>query len=333
MKVLVAGGAGFIGSTVVSACLDDGLVPVILDNLNTGRREFTRDRIFYQGDIADGALIDRIFADHPDITAVVHAAALIVVPESVAQPLRYYRENVGKSVDFLDHLLRNGCQRVLFSSSAAIYRPGEDFSVDENSDLEPTSPYGRTKAMLETILADTAAATDLRALSLRYFNPIGADPTMRTGLQLRRPSHALGMMISALEKDTEFLVTGVDWPTRDGSGIRDYIHVWDLARAHVQALRRFDDILPVGAQRSYEVINLGTGNGTTVKEFVTAFNAVSDRPLRVRETGPRPGDSAGSYTRTGRARQLLDWKAELTLEDGIRHSLAWAAQRDAVLED
>lgn len=184
MKVLVAGGAGFIGSTVVSACLDDGLVPVILDNLNTGRREFTRDRIFYQGDIADGALIDRIFADHPDITAVVHAAALIVVPESVAQPLRYYRENVGKSVDFLDHLLRNGCQRVLFSSSAAIYRPGEDFSVDENSDLEPTSPYGRTKAMLETILADTAAATDLRALSLRYFNPIGADPTMRTGLQL-----------------------------------------------------------------------------------------------------------------------------------------------------
>ncbi|MGW4465358.1 UDP-glucose 4-epimerase GalE [Micromonospora sp. NPDC004704] len=333
MKVLVAGGAGFIGSTVVSACLDDGLVPVILDNLNTGRREFTRDRIFYQGDIADGALIDRIFADHPDITAVVHAAALIVVPESVAQPLRYYRENVGKSVDFLDHLLRNGCQRVLFSSSAAIYRPGEDFSVDEDSDLEPTSPYGRTKAMLETILADTAAATDLRALSLRYFNPIGADPTMRTGLQLRRPSHALGMMISALENDTEFLVTGVDWPTRDGSGIRDYIHVWDLARAHVQALRRFDDILPVGAQRSYEVINLGTGNGTTVKEFVTAFNAVSDRPLRVRETGSRPGDSAGSYTRTGRARQLLDWKAELTLEDGIRHSLAWAAQRDAVLED
>lgn len=331
MKVLVAGGAGFIGSTVVSACLDDGLVPVILDNLNTGRIEFTRDRIFYRGDIADGPLIDRIFTEHPDIVAVVHAAALIVVPESVAQPLRYYRENVAKSVDFLDHVLRNGCERFLFSSSAAIYRPGEDFSVDETSPLEPTSPYARTKAVLEMILADTANATGLRALSLRYFNPVGADPMMRTGLQLRRPSHALGMMISAVENDDEFLITGVDWPTRDGSGIRDYIHVWDLARAHVQALRRFDDILPVGADRVYEVINLGTGNGTTVKEFVSAFQAVSDRPLRVRETGRRPGDSAGSYTRTGRSRQLLDWKPELTLEDGIRHSLQWAARREDVL--
>ncbi|MFK3980454.1 UDP-glucose 4-epimerase GalE [Micromonospora sp. NPDC050397] len=331
MKVLVAGGAGFIGSTVVSACLDDGLEPVVLDNLNTGRVEFTRDRIFYRGDIADGALIDRIFAEHPDITAVVHAAALIVVPESVAQPLRYYRENVAKSVDFLDHLLRNGCERILFSSSASIYRPGEDFSVDENSALEPTSPYARTKAMLESILADTAASSPLRALSLRYFNPVGADPMMRTGLQLRRPSHALGKMISAAENDDEFLITGVDWPTRDGSGIRDYIHVWDLARAHVQALRRFDDILPVGAEHSHEVINLGTGNGTTVREFVAAFDAVSDRPLRVRETGPRPGDSAGSYTRTGRSRQLLDWKPELTLQDGIRHSLQWAAKRDSVL--
>lgn len=331
MKVLVAGGAGFIGSTVVSACLDDGLVPVILDNLNTGRIEFTRDRIFYQGDIADGPLIDRIFAEHPDIGAVVHAAALIVVPESVTQPLRYYRENVAKSVDFLDHLLRNGCERFLFSSSAAIYRPGEDFSVDETSPLEPTSPYARTKAVLEMILADTANATGLRALSLRYFNPVGADPKMRTGLQLRHPSHALGKMISAVENDDEFLITGIDWPTRDGSGIRDYIHVWDLARAHVQALRRFDDILPVGADRSYEVVNLGTGNGTTVREFVTAFQAVSDRPLRVRETGPRPGDAAGSYTRTGRSSHLLDWKPELTLEDGIRHSLQWAGLRDGVL--
>ncbi|RKR90963.1 UDP-galactose 4-epimerase [Micromonospora pisi] len=331
LKVLVAGGAGFIGSTVVSACLDDGLEPVILDNLNTGRREFTRDRIFYQGDIADGALIDRIFSEHPEIAAVVHAAALIVVPESVAEPLRYYRENVAKSVDFLDHLLRNGCERLLFSSSASIYRPGEDFSVDEDSVLEPTSPYARTKAMLEAILADTADASPLRALSLRYFNPVGADPMMRTGLQLRRPSHALGKMISAVEGDDEFLITGVDWPTRDGSGIRDYIHVWDLARAHVQALHRFDAILPPGGERSHEVINLGTGNGTTVREFVTAFNAVSDRPLRVRETGPRPGDSAGSYTRTGRSRRLLDWKPELTLEDGIRHSLEWAARRDSVL--
>ena len=331
MKVLVAGGAGFIGSTVVSACLDDGLEPVILDNLSTGRIEFTRDRTFYRGDIADGALLDRIFAEHPEIGAVVHAAALIVVPESVAEPLRYYRENVAKSVDFIEHAVRNGCQRYLFSSSAAIYRPGDDFSVDETSPLEPTSPYARTKAMMESILADTAEATPLRALSLRYFNPIGADPQLRTGLQIPRPTHALGKMISALEGDEEFLVTGVDWPTRDGSGVRDYIHVWDLARAHVQALRRFDEILPPGGERSYEAINLGTGSGTTVRELVAAFQAVADRPLRVRETGPRPGDQAGSYTRSTRARTVLDWKPEFSVSDGIRHSLLWSARRPSVL--
>lgn len=359
MKVLMAGGAGFIGSTVASACLDDGIVPVILDNLSTGRPEFTRDRIFYHGDIADGPLVDRIFADHPDIEAVVHAAALIVVPESVARPLHYYRENVAKSIDFIDHVVRNGCARYLFSSSAAIYAPAGDGSVDEDSPIEPSSPYARTKAMIEQILADTAAATPLRALSLRYFNPIGADPTMRTGLQLRQPSHALGKLIGAYAVDEEFLITGVDWPTRDGSGIRDYIHVWDLARAHVQALRRFDLILPpagasavgsasagasvagasvAGADGPVRAggtlaINLGTGDGTTVRELVAAFRGVVDRPLRVRETGPRPGDQAGSFTRIGRARQLLDWKPELTVADGIRDSLRWVGIRDSRLSD
>ena len=333
MKVLVAGGAGFIGSTVASACIDDDLVPVVLDNLCTGRIEFTRDRIFYQGDIADGELIDRIFAEHPEIGAVVHAAALIVVPESVEQPLRYYRENVAKSIDFIDHVVRNGCERYLFSSSAAIYRPGDDFSVDENSPLEPTSPYARTKAMMEQVLADTAAATALRALSLRYFNPVGADPSMRTGLQIRKPTHVLGKLITAAETGEEFLLTGVDWPTRDGSGIRDYIHVWDLAQAHVRALRKFDEILPPGGELSAEVLNLGTGDGTTVREFVAAFRQVADQPLRVRETPPRPGDSAGSYTRSSRSRALLDWKPELSVVDGIRHSLQWAEKRDSVLGD
>ncbi|HEX6969604.1 MAG TPA: NAD-dependent epimerase/dehydratase family protein, partial [Micromonosporaceae bacterium] len=268
MKVLIAGGAGFIGSTVASACLDDGLEPVILDNLSTGRYEFTRGRVFYHGDIADGRLIDRIFADHPDIAAVVHAAALIVVPESVAEPLRYYRENVAKSIEFIGHVLRNGCERYLFSSSAAIYRPGADFAVDEDSPVQPQNPYGRSKAMMEAILQDTVAASPMRAISLRYFNPIGADPKMRTGLQVRRPSHLLGSLITTAEADGVFDITGVDWPTRDGSGIRDYIHVWDLAQAHVAALRRFDEILPATGPRAYEAINLGTGLGTTVREFV-----------------------------------------------------------------
>jgi UDP-glucose 4-epimerase len=332
MKVLIAGGAGFIGSTISSACLDNGITPVILDNLSTGRAEFVADRIFYSGDIADGPLIDKIFAEHADIEAVVHAAAVIVVPESVEQPLRYYRENVSKSVDFIEHVVRNGCTRYLFSSSAAIYAPGEDFSVTETSSLRPGSPYARTKVVMETVLEDCTAAYPLRVLSLRYFNPIGADPQLRTGLQTRRPTHLLGQMIMAAENDQEFLLTGVDWPTRDGSGIRDYIHVWDLALAHVQALRRFDQLLPIDGSPKYEVINLGTGNGTTVKEFVAAFNAVAPTPLRVRETGPRPGDVVGSYTRTDKARAALDWEPHYSIADGIRDSMRWSAVRDSRLD-
>jgi UDP-glucose 4-epimerase len=322
MKVLVTGGAGYIGSTVCSALLDRGIQPVILDNLVTGREQFTEGRIFYRGDIADGALVDEVFAAHPDIEAVIHCAALIVVPESVDNPLRYYRENVSKTVDLLDHLRRNGCTRVLFSSSASMYKPGEDFAVDESAALEPTSPYARTKFMVEGILGDVAAAGQIRAISLRYFNPIGADPKMRTGLQTRNPSHALGKMIVAWEAGETFTITGVDWPTRDGTGIRDYIHVWDLAMAHVQAVVRFDEILPEGGA-GYEAINLGTGNGTTVRALVAAFNAVVGGELPVTEAPPRLGDAAGAFTRSSRAATRLDWQAEFTIEDGIRHSLEW----------
>jgi UDP-glucose 4-epimerase len=326
VKVLIAGGAGYIGSTVASACLDAGIVPVILDSVVAGRREFAEGRAFYQGDIADGPLVDRVIAEHPDIYAVIHCAALIVVPDSVADPVRYYRANVVKSLDFVGHLLRNGCGRLIFSSSAAIYKAREDLTVDEDSAIDPQSPYARTKAVCEAMFADIAAAEPLRVLSLRYFNPIGADPKMRTGLQLRRPTHALGKMIQAYEEGVPFVITGTDWPTRDGSGIRDYIHVWDLATAHVAALTRFDTLAgPVTA------INLGTGTGTTVRELLDAFNQVADRPVEAREAGRRPGDVVGAYTRIDRAVRLLGWRPQYDITDGIRHSLQWAAIRDAML--
>ncbi|MDT4987604.1 MAG: UDP-glucose 4-epimerase [Micromonosporaceae bacterium] len=332
MKILIAGGAGFIGSTIASACLDAGITPVILDNLATGRAEFVADRIFYRGDIADGDLIGKIFADHPDIEAAVHAAALIVVPESVEQPLRYYRENVAKSIELIEHLIRAGCRKLLFSSSASIYRPGDDFAVDETSPLEPLSPYARTKAVTETVLADAARAHDLRVISLRYFNPIGADPRMRTGLQLRHPTHVLGRMIIAAESGTTFTLTGADWPTRDGSGVRDYIHVWDLARAHVQALRRFDRVLPPDAPTRYRAVNVGTGTGVTVRELLAIFAEVTGRAIPTIEAGRRPGDSAGCFTRTDLVGELLDWCPTRSVADGIRDSLRWSALRDSILE-
>ena len=285
MKVLIAGGAGYIGSTIASACLDAGISPVILDSLVTGRREFAAGREFYEGDIADGPLVDRIFAAHPDIDAVIHCAALIVVSDSVADPVGYYQANVAKSLDFVTHLLRNGCGRLIFSSSAAIYRAGEDLSVDEDSPVDPQSPYARTKAVCEAMFADIASAKPIQVLSLRYFNPIGADPKMRTGLQLPRPTHALGKMIQAQEQGVPFVITGTDYPTPDGSGVRDYIHVWDLASAHVAALGKFDALPGPTA-----IINLGTGKGTTVRELLDVFNRVADHPIEAREAERRPGD-------------------------------------------
>jgi UDP-glucose 4-epimerase len=299
---------------------------VLLDGLVTGRTEFTAGRVFYQGDIADGALIDRIFAEHPDIDAAVHCAALIVVPDSVADPVGYYRANVSKTLEFAGHLLRNGCPRLLFSSSASIYGAGADLTVDEDSPLDPQSPYARTKAVCETMFADIAASQPLRVLSLRYFNPIGADPKMRTGLAARRPSHALGKMIQAHEDGTAFQVTGTSYPTRDGSGIRDYVHVWDLATAHLAALERFDTLL-AGPDR-YLVINLGTGAGTTVRELLAAFNSVVSEPVATVDAPPRPGDVAGAYTRIERATRLLGWQPQYSIAEGIRHSLQWAAIRE-----
>ncbi|WP_405715184.1 UDP-glucose 4-epimerase GalE [Streptomyces sp. NBC_00046] len=334
MKVLIAGGAGYIGSTVASACEDAGITPVVLDNLVTGRREFARGRAFHEGDIADGPLIDRVFAEHPDIDTVVHCAALIVVPESVADPVGYYRANVAKSLDFADHLLRNGCTRMIFSSSASIYAAGADLTVDEDSPLAPQSPYARTKAVCEAMFADIAATRPLRVVSLRYFNPIGADPEMRTGLQLRRPSHALGKMIQAQEEGVPFRVTGTGYPTRDGSGIRDYVHVWDLATAHVAALDAFDTLLPEGGEGpGSTVINLGTGTGTTVRELLDAFDEVTGTPVPAVDAAARPGDAAGAYTRSDRAERLLGWRPRYSLREGIRHSLEWAAVREDVLKD
>ncbi|MDX6227098.1 MAG: UDP-glucose 4-epimerase [Frankiales bacterium] len=327
MKVLITGGAGFIGSTVATACLEADVTPVVLDDFSTGRPEFVAGRLSYEGDIADAAVLDRIFAEHPDIEATIHCAAKIVVPDSVSDPLAYYDNNVAKTFALVGHLLRLGCTRFLFSSSASIYAPGADLTVDEDSALAPGSPYARSKMVVELFLADVAVATGLRVLSLRYFNPIGADPKLRTGLQLAAPSHAVGKLLEAYQAGTPFHVTGVDYATRDGSAIRDYVHVWDLALAHVAALREMDRIVEPGSALP---INVGTGTGTTVRELVAAFRAIVG-DFQADEAPPRPGDVIGSYTRSDRAAALLGWKAERSLEDGLRDSLAWLAHRPEVL--
>jgi UDP-glucose 4-epimerase len=329
MKVLIAGGAGYIGSTIASACLDAGITPIIVDNLVTGRREFTEGRIFYEGDLEDAVLIDTIFSEHDEIFAAILCAALISVPESVHEPIAYYDNNVSKCLKFVSHLIRHHCRRLIFSSSASIYSSEAGCEVSESSLIGPQSPYARTKSTCESMLVDIADAGDLRVLSLRYFNPIGADPKMRTGLQLAHPTHALGRIIEATETGTRFGITGTDYPTRDGPGIRDYVHVWDLAEAHLSALNCFNEIL--NSETNHQAINLGTGRGTTVKELIEAFNVVSKSPVLTFETSRRAGDVAGSYASNEKARTLLNWFPRLTLVEGIQDSLRWSEIRPTLL--
>jgi UDP-glucose 4-epimerase len=335
MKVLVTGGAGYIGSTICSALKDSGHTPIILDSLITGRVEFTQGHIFYKGDIADRSLLERIFQEHPDIFATIHCAALIVVPESVEKPYAYYRENVAKSLELFHTLHELNHGRVVFSSSASIYDVVPDYMVTETSPLKPSSPYARTKFMMEMILKDFCTAyEDMQGVALRYFNPIGADPQMRTGIHIKNPSHVLGKLVDvALGKLPAFEITGVNWPTRDGTGIRDYIHVWDLAQAHVQAVERFAQLFERAgnADSRYVVINLGTGHGVTVRELVTAFEKVYGKPLNKVEQPPRPGDVAGAYANADTARRLIGWEAKLPIEKGISDALRWGEIRNQIL--
>ena len=328
MRVLITGGAGYIGSTVASACLDAGYEVAILDNLSEGRREFTRDRRFYAGDIADAALLRRIADDGP-VDAVIHCAARIVVPESTSDPLGYYENNVGKTLDLLACLADLHVPRVVFSSSASIYgNPVDGLGVREESPLAPSSPYARTKLQMEQILADVAAAGGPRAIALRYFNPIGADPQLRTGQQREHPTHVLGRMMDAWLADGRFTVTGTDWPTPDGSGVRDYIHVWDLALVHVAALARFDSVT---ADAPFVPINVGTGHGVSVLNLVDIFQQVTGRPLKVARGPRRPGDVLGAYAICDRAASLLNWRATRSVADGIRDALAWLPRRQQLL--
>lgn len=328
MKALITGGAGYIGSTVATACIEAGIETVILDDLSTGRADFAEGSALYVGDIADADLLARIGAEHPDLDVVVHCAARIVVPESVADPLGYYDTNVGKTVTLLRNLGALGISRVVFSSSASVYRGDGGEGVDESAPLEPSSPYARTKAMVEDVLADAAGAGALRAVVLRYFNPIGADPRLRTGLQNPTPSHALGRIMSARAAGEAFTITGADWPTRDGSGLRDYIHVWDLALAHVAAVQRFDEVAP--ASDPHQVINIGTGEGVTVRELVGAFERVTKQPMPVIEVDRRAGDQAGAYAIVDRASSLLGWEAERSVDDGVRDALRWAERLNSL---
>lgn len=331
MKVLVTGGAGYLGSITAKALEEAGHTPVILDSLLSGPRQYVGDRIFYEGDIADRELLRRVVGEHPDIEATIHMAARIVVPESVEKPYEYYRDNVAKSLEMFDELTALGKPRILFSSTASLYALTPEFEVTEQDAVDPNSPYARTKRMMEQVLEDLSKASPLRAIILRYFNPIGADPELVTGYHLKDATHVVPLMAqTALGYRDSFTITGTDLPTRDGTGIRDYIHVWDLARAHVRAVEEFDAVL-TKVDDTCTYINLGAGDGVTVRELLAAVERVVGKPVPVTEAPSRPGDAVGAFANADKAFELLGWKTELSLDEAIASALAWGEKRKDVL--
>lgn len=323
-KVLVTGGAGYIGSTVVTRLREEGYWTVVLDDLSTGLRSFAEGSPLYVGDVGDRQLLREVFKEHPDIRCVVHCAARVSVPDSVADPVGYFDNNVSKGLTLLEEMDGlPGKPRLVFASSAAVYGNPEngELWVDEDSPVAPASPYAQTKAIFDQSLSLACWSGWGRAVSLRFFNPVGSDPAFRSGLPSQDPGHVLGRIITAWRTKTPFTITGLDWPTPDGTGLRDYIHVWDLARGVVKAVRFVEEGMDDG--RPHEVINLGAGNLVTVKDLLHAFRVVAGGVPEILDAPARPGDVAGACTRFERAADLLDWKPEKSLHDGIRDALAW----------
>ena len=320
LPVLVTGGAGYIGSHAVLALLDAGWPVTVIDNLTTGFRWAVPDGVaFYEGDIEDGDLLARIFAEQK-IGAVMHFAGSIIVPESVENPLKYYHNNTAKSRALIAAAVTAGVPHFIFSSTAATYGIPEVSPVTEDSLRQPINPYGMSKLMTEIMLADTAKAHDLNFCALRYFNVAGADPQARTGQSTAGATHLIKVAVeAALGKRGHVDVYGTDYATADGTGVRDYIHVSDLAAAHVLAL----EALIAEPQRSL-TMNCGYGRGFSVLEVLDAVDRVTNRTIDRRMAPRRAGDPDALVSDNRRIKATVPWIPQYAdLDTIVGHALAW----------
>lgn len=301
MAILVTGGAGYIGSVTVERLRAKGEQVVVLDDLVRGHRAAVEQNVpFYHGKAGDRALVARIAVEHP-IEACVHFAALAYVGESVAEPAKYFENNVEQGVALVGALLGSGVRRLVFSSTCATYGEPEKMPISEQTPQWPKSPYGWSKLMMERVLDSYSHAYGLKFVSLRYFNAAGA--TERCGEHHEPESHLVpNVLAAALGKKPEVAVLGTNYPTPDGTPIRDYVHVADLAEAHINAL----DYLRQGGESDF--LNLGTGRGYSVLEVIECARQVTGSPIPVRIEGPRPGDPARLVADATRARAVLGWQ-------------------------
>jgi UDP-glucose 4-epimerase len=320
VPVLVTGGAGYIGSHAVLALQDAGWPVVVIDNLVTGFRFAVPDGVpFYQGDIADEALLQRIFAEQ-GIGAIMHFAGSVVVPESVENPLKYYHNNTARTRSLIAAAVAGGVRHFIFSSTAATYGIPEVSPVTETCPQRPINPYGMSKLMSEIMLADTARAHPLNYCVLRYFNVAGADPQARTGQSTAGATHLIKVAVeAALGKRDTVGVFGTDFDTPDGTGVRDYIHVSDLAEAHVLALEAL-----VAQPTQSLTMNCGYGRGFSVLEVLDAVDRVTNRPIERVLQGRRAGDPDSLISDNSRIKATLPWTPRYAdLDVIIGHALAW----------
>jgi UDP-glucose 4-epimerase len=322
MSVLVTGGAGYIGSHMTLELVDGGDQVVVLDNLVTGvRAQVSEKATFIQGDISDKDLVRDILQKHR-IEAVIHFAGSVVVPDSVENPLMYYSNNTAKSRDLIESCIAGGVKQFIFSSTAAVYGVTDEASIAEDAVKDPASPYGRSKLMTEWMLEDAAHAHDFRYVALRYFNVAGADPKGRSGQSTPRATHLIKRACQvALGRAPYLGIYGTDFPTPDGTGVRDYIHVSDLIGAHALALAHLRD----GGASS--LFNCGYGRGFSVREVAKAVEKAAGAPLAVKEMPRRAGDPPAIVSNPAKLKAALGWKPQHdSLDEIVASALAWESR-------
>ncbi len=329
-KILVTGGAGYIGSHTCLLLIEAGFEVVVVDNLSNSSLESLRrvERLtneyirFYKVDITDKVALQRVFEEH-NFEAVVHFAGLKAVGESSQIPLTYYQQNVNGSLCLLDVMQANGCKRIVFSSSATVYGDPASVPIKEDFPISATNPYGRTKLFIEEILRDQAVAdADWQIVLLRYFNPVGAHASGEIGEHPQGIPNNLMPFVSqvAVGQREKLSIFGNDYPTPDGTGVRDYIHVVDLSDAHVKAVQKIPQL------KGVTTLNLGTGKGYSVLEMVKAFEKGSGKPVPYQIVARRPGDIAECWADPARAKQVLGWQANKGLEEMITDTWRWQSK-------
>lgn len=331
MKILVTGGLGFIGSHTVVELQNQGFEVVIIDNLSNSSEEVLKGIVaisntmplYEKLDLREKSKVQEFFQKHQDISGVIHFAASKAVGESVENPLLYYENNINTLVYLLQELQKLPESNFIFSSSCTVYGQAEKMPITEDASVQPAmSPYGNTKQIGEEIITDTAKVTNINSILLRYFNPVGAHPSVEIGeLPNGVPQNLVPFITqTGLGLREQLLVYGDDYPTPDGTAIRDYIHVVDLAKAHVVAMER---LLNKQNTEKVETFNLGTGTGSSVLEVIHAFEKVSGRKLPYKIVGRREGDITSAYANTHKANSILGWKSELTLEESLASAWKW----------